>query len=434
MIADENGGATVTLKAPSKPAAFHIVAKVGDNASADLAIAVSELGFAKVRVQPKYGGIRSVDEWSASVSVGVDCAAALKAYPGDLDGSLKAKSSKDGEPVVASVPVGPDLAIVARSGAVIWGCVEGKLTQPNVEFEMPLEVTDVPLALGTAKLDLELAFTPSTGEFKSLVQQGGAHLAAAAFPSASEASTILDTMRDLLASDAVADFDEHRVTTQLDATIETLLVGHSARDAIAGWTELALGATSAGMKDLAITGQLVGSAENPLAPTFSIDALGPVPGALAGTAPSVELSWKSEPSDTIVAGGTIYFSPTRFAGALVAAESVLSDPTATTGAEALANVVDCAAIGQAASFSAAASCDEACATTLCKAAIDALWAHGLAADDGLGALDVAISGTAKVDAAAVPIALAGSWVGSMSTPGAVCALGGDASATAPPPP
>lgn len=428
--AGDDGTASVTLKAPSKPSAFHILASVGENASADLAIAVSELGFAKVRIQPAYGGIRQVGEWNASVSVGVDCAAALKAYPGDLAGSLKAKSKASEDPLIASIPVGPPLAIVARSGAIIWGCVEGKLTQPNAEVEIPLEVTDVPLSLGGARLELSLAFTPTKSEFDGLVAKAGGDLVGAAFPDPSEALTILDAMRDLQAMDVVADFEQHRLVSQLDTAVDAILAPHPARETMAGWLGFPqLGSPTA--DDLVISGSLVGDPEAPLAPSFEIDALGPVPGLLAGAPEKVALSWKGEPSDTIVAGGEIYFSPTRFVGALLAEEATLGDPTASTGAQALANAIDCAAIGQVASF---AGCDESCSVALCEQAIGAIWTKALAVDDGLGSVEVAVSGTAKVDAMAVPIGLQGSWVGSMSVPGVSLQLGGDAVATTPPPP
>src|SRR5947209_4999392 len=52
ITAGGDGKATVTLKAPSKPSSFHVVAHVGDNASDDLSVSVSELGFASVRILP----------------------------------------------------------------------------------------------------------------------------------------------------------------------------------------------------------------------------------------------------------------------------------------------------------------------------------------------------------------------------------------------
>lgn len=432
VAAGDDGAASVVLKAPSKPGAFHVLASVGENASADLAIAVSELGFARVQVKPTYSGIRDVVEWSASVSVGVDCAAALSAYPGDPVGSLKAKSSADAFPEIASVPVGPKLAIVAHSGAIIWGCVEGKLDMPNTETTSTLEVTDVPLSLGAAKLDLALAFAPTSVEYGLLVQTASAHLVAAAFPVASESASLLDAMRDLCPSDALVDFDEHRASVGLDASVDAILAAHSGRAAMEDWVGLVLDGSPTGpAPELSISGALVGNAENPLAPSFRIDALGPVSGVVAGAPSELALSWKGEPSDTIVAGGTIVFSPTRFVGALLSTESVAADPSAADGGDALANAMDCASIATITAFN---GCDEACSEALCRTAVATMWQRGLAADDGLGALDVAVSGTAKVDESAVPIAVAGSWVGSMAAPGASCALGGPAVATTPPPP
>ncbi len=51
------------------------------------------------------------------------------------------------QPIIASVPVGPALAVAVRSGALAAGCVSFTASKPDSTEEVPVPVLDRPMLL-----------------------------------------------------------------------------------------------------------------------------------------------------------------------------------------------------------------------------------------------------------------------------------------------
>ena len=128
MMADGDGHASVTMRAPNSATSYVLRATITDGPSADLQVAVSDKGFGSLRIEPSYAGTRTTDQWIAKVVSGTSCAALSAALPEDPAGALTATAAP-GEPLIVDVaPVGPNLAVVVRGGHYMWGCAD----EPNL--------------------------------------------------------------------------------------------------------------------------------------------------------------------------------------------------------------------------------------------------------------------------------------------------------------
>ncbi len=427
--ADDAGHVVVTLKAPSRPSTFHLVATTGKNATDDLPVAVSEQGFGSIRVTPKYAGGRKVAGWTASVAVGASCDAVLAGFPKDPIGALHADAIANGKPLLTSVPVGPSLAVAVRSGALMWGCTETQLTSPETTTELTLDVLNRPMVLSTASLTLGLEFSPSALTYDALLDDSANLLSVTAFPQGSSATDLLDAVRALLPAASQASFDQHRQAGSLDVTVASAMAADP-RSLLSGW--LAAAKASSPSTSPQITGVLKGSASRPGAADFGVTALGPVSAATAGVSTQAMLSWSANADDTLVIGGHFTYSPTRYVGALLSAEALKADANATDAASALATGIDCASIGPL--LEGFDGCMSSCGEALCQQALGQMWQHGISAADDLGVVDVAASGGALVDDAAQPTSLDGSWVGDLTALGTSCVMKGLATAQSAIPP
>ena len=438
VTTDQDGHATVTLKAPSMPTSFHVVARVSDPAtggtgSADLAVAVSDAGFGSVRVLPKYLGNRTVTTWQASVTVGVTCDAIHAQLPSDPVGALMASATAGGTPIVGSVPVGPKIAVVVRSGALMWGCVETTISTPSTTQDLTLNVTDTPMRLDSANLALSLDYAPPMQSYSQLLTKSKAQLIDTAFPATANLSTlVLDAMRENVPVALLPAFDQHRQTNTVDASVAqsfaTAMVNPRAK--LQGWANLVTPPPSS--SQLTLHGLLLGTKNMPGNPTLMLDMFGPVAAADAGVPPSVPLTWMAQPGDSIVAGGKLTFSPTRLVGKLVEKQAILAMPSVTGVVDALSQELNCTEVGmQAGGF---AGCDATCGHDLCVSGVKSIWLRGLSVEDDQGSVGIAISSSAAVDATAAPSTLTGTWVGSLSGLGTTCPMMGNATAVAVPTP
>lgn len=427
--ADDNGRVVVTLKAPSKPSTFHLVATTGKGATDDLAVAVSELGFGSVRVSPKYTGSRKVAGWTASVVVGASCDAVLSGYPKDPAGALHADAPSSGQPVVTSVPVGPTLAVAIRSGQLMWGCTETILSSPKSTLDLSLDVLNRPMVLSSASLTLGLEFSPAAQSYSTLLDDSASLLSSTAFPQGTASSGLLDAMRALVPAASQASFDQHRQSAGLDAAVAVAMKADP-RVLVSGW----LVAAKAGAPPSApqITGVLKGNPSNPGQADFSVTALGPVSAATAGVSPMASMMWSANADDTLVIGGHFTYSPTRYVGALIAAQALQAAPTAVDCPDAIQSAIDCAAIGPL--VEGFDGCMSSCGEALCQQAVSAMWQRGVAAADDLGVVDVAASGGAQVDDVAEPASMLGNWVGDLTALGTSCVVKGIANGQAAIPP
>ncbi|HTJ84012.1 MAG TPA: hypothetical protein VL400_19970 [Polyangiaceae bacterium] len=437
--ADSNGHASVELRAPTQPSTFRLRAQVGDVASAELSVAVSDSGFGSVRVLPKYEGNRVLDGWVASVTVGTSCDSVLGGFPVDPPGALTTEASVGTQPIVNSVPVGPSIAVAIRSGALVAGCTTTTLDTPSKTVDVDVDVLNRPMVLGDAVLDVTLGFSTDDPGYTSLVAAGTDLVAGTAFPQAEPAATLLlDAMAANIADpDDLAAFEDLRASAGLDDSIGASLGSFHPYDVCTSLSAQAvsIAGADASSASLDIEGRLTGTAESPAAPTFEPTTFAGIDAGSLSIPSAIVMSWSTTPTDGLVIGGAVPFSPTALAAHFMNAAAADLVAPGVTASNMIASGYDCPSIAY--DIGAFGSCDLACVESLCGTAIEARWQLGAAASDDGGApsgvLTITVSGQSAVDANVVPVDLEGTWVGSLEGLSESVGLSGAASGQAPPP-
>ncbi len=439
--ADSNGRASITLKAPSQPAAFVLRAQVGPNASAELHVAVSELGFTTLRVVPVYQGKRALGStWSADVLVGQPCSAALSSYPEDPVGALNAQAEIDESPEIESVPVGPQLAVAIRSGAMVAGCRTFTASTPESVEVVEVTVLDRPMVLDQAALLISLDLAPTGAGYDLLIGDSVAALAEAAFPADYPFATLLlDTMELEVPGASLGAFQTARAQAQIDDALSVALAGFEAHQFCVDQSASAItfAAADASSGATKIEG-LISAEEGYAMPSFTLESFGGIPAAEVGAPRSVTFSWSATADDHLLISGVLPVSSTRFAGAFMnrAVSELAGEPTTVSAGIALA--ADCASIATLIDGTGVSGCDASCLELACEAAISSRWELGLAvgdsADGSFGRVEIAVGGEAEVSPELVPTSFTGSWLGKLFAFEQSSDVGGQASGDEPPPP
>ena len=102
VVANDQGEASVDLRAPNSATSFAVRAKIKDGNTADLPVAVSDQGFGALDITPVYNGDRDIADWSAFVVSGKSCEALGTTFPDDPPGALVA-GAEQGDPLVVDV-------------------------------------------------------------------------------------------------------------------------------------------------------------------------------------------------------------------------------------------------------------------------------------------------------------------------------------------
>lgn len=440
--ADGEGRVSIDLTAPSQPTTFVARAKVGDEASAELHIAVSELGFATLKIVPVYDGSRSLEDWSADVVVAGDCAAILAAYPEGPVGALHAEGSSSASLMLPSVPVGPELAVAVRSGSLAAGCVPFTATVPDAEAEVTVTLLDRPVSLGETELEVSLDYVPQdpTG-YGQMVTAAGKVVADVAFPRGILlGSAILDAMGSTVPADASSTLAAFRAGSDLDAQVSLQLEANEAHSLC--WSLAApageLAAYDAASGEQRLEGVLVGSDEYPMSPTFELTSFAGLEPAQIGAPESLAFSWSTTADDALVISGILPISGTRLAGVYM--DAALAAQTGQEGSvtEAIATALDCPTIAdKILSFGEVPGCDAACLIDACTQAPAVRWQLAIAASDStdgsLGSVQIGISGATEVSTELLVEELEGSWLGTLSLYDRQSSFAGAATGHAPPP-
>jgi len=443
--ADAQGLAQVELKAPKQPAAFILRAQVAVDTSAELHVAVSELGFTTIRVLPTYLGNRELSAWSADILVGKTCDVALASYPENPVGALHADAALGEVPTIASVPVGPALAVAIRSGALVAGCVSFTATKPDKTEEVSVTAVDRPVVLEGVELDVSLEFAPGEG-YGPLLESSIVDLADAAFPPETPFTyLLLDAMQAELEIASSQSFEALREQGELDESVAVALGGYHAH---AACLALKSSAVSYALADAESTTSriegVIGSDEGYASPSFQLDSFSGLSAAVIGAPASVPFSWSATADDVLVMSGTLPVSTTRLAGAFMSAALTAELGQPITMPQAIASAADCPQIGTIVAQSGVVGCDAACLEAACEAAVLKRWDVGLSigdsSDGSQGYLEISIGGQAEVSAALSPTSFSGSWLGKISRVGQASgaeeqtAVEGEASGEVPPPP
>jgi hypothetical protein len=421
VVTDGAGSASFTLTAPSTAATFELLART-DTATAKLNVAVSAQGFFELTIAPLYEGNRELtDAWTADVQVGGDCASLLASYPDPL-GTLEGSAPLGQKPKVASVPIGPVLAVGLRSGALVAGCVTVTHYGGTFPNEVPVTVVDRPLVLEATRMALTLQFLVAPDGFSELVGFGASAVKDEAFPEgASTAELILNDLVLSLPAAASAELSL-ALAEPLDLVGQVAAVNQGF-DARAACTALEAPAESEALAWLepgaAISGTLTGVEGAPNTATFQLESFLGLPGDV-GEPSDLSFSWYDQGSDYLIISGALPLSASRLAGVYLglAATSAMGVGVV----ELLQAGFDCdAAAATILANTSLTGCDDTCFAAACDAAIASRWERGLAVDEREGTLQsvltLGISGNVSVDQEIAPQTLDGQWSGSLDALG-----------------
>src|SRR5690606_18916076 len=159
---DENGIATVELKAPTHPSIFTARASLGEGLQVTRAISVSDQGYGTVKVVPSYSGLRSVNQWTASARAGTTCEALGSLWN---DGPLV--STGGTQATIEGVPAGPSIAVAVRGGQLVSGCTTVTGLADGDTKVIDVLVVDRPLDVQNGRLNVTLGVESMTTAFAS---------------------------------------------------------------------------------------------------------------------------------------------------------------------------------------------------------------------------------------------------------------------------
>jgi hypothetical protein len=433
VAADSDGRASVTVKAPNGSTSFQLRASIKEGVFAELPIAVSDKGFGSLRVIPVYGGSRDVTTWVASAVTGTNCKAIADLLPEKLQAPQNATAPAGGEPLIESVPVGPNVAVVLRAGFYMWGCTDEPNLKAGQELSVKVPVIDRPIDLSGTDLDVELAFKAEGAPYADIMKEASFALVGGLLPSSIDgaSSALLDAMIATSPPDIADLLTEERAMQGWDVKAGEHLgtLTTPPNEQILQWIEgkLKPAAGDPLMAESSISGRLVAAKNAPTKALFQVTSFGGVDAEAAGIPASHLMTWTADASDTVMLGSTLYWMPSRYVGgvALEAAKEAL--PGIMSMSEALGAIFNCSEL--AASLAGGMSCDAACLEALCHTALGDLWKNGLeaSAQAGIvGEIEILGSAKAKVDNYAAPMSIAGTWLGSLSNGSVTAGLKGTA--------
>jgi hypothetical protein len=410
VVTDEHGVARNQIHAPSSPAVFVVRASVSEEIFATRTVSVSTEGFATLVVTPSYDGVREVESWQAVAELGVTCPE-LDSLWGD--GSLDA-TGNDRKVTLADVPVGPEVALVLRAGEYIGGCVSVTDLAAGEERSIEVPVTDRPLQLTDASVDLSLDIEERTESFVELLGQAASQGEADyAGDHESDADVFLADFAEGIAEEDDRDaFMETAAEQDFVASLGLRLSSPTAlRDVVL--SELIEAATRVDGPGVWVLALELDESSS----TLILSSAAGVPAAVSGFLGSSVLSVVREPNDRLVLGADLEFQATRWLGAIAAADEDSADLADMAPLARLEDEVDCDGLAaewlEASDMGVYPGCGEVCVRSLCEDALQLGWDRARTSAKDLTTLRIGISGEAEIDDQARPVALHGDWVGSI---------------------
>lgn len=408
VVADEQGAASVQLRAPNSSTTFRLRAAIKDGPSVETAIAVSDKGFGTIHVVPVYEGKRDVTQWVASVVARTTCADIVKSLPADPEGAIVAKANAHEDPIVEDAPVGPSLAVAVRSGHSMWGCADAVGLVAGGTSTVKVQIVEKPIDLPATDLAVSLAWVPEGEPYEALMTEAGMTLANKVFPPGEWPwTTMLDAMGATLGADDAIDFEAARASLSWDAAVELQLAGVDPRASIAAWA-----AQGVASEVPWIDSRLTAIGDSPGHALLEVLSFAGASPEAAGVPSKHLVAWTADATDNVLLAGPLYWVPSRYAATLALAGAQVDFPGVDSVPEALGQLTDCA--GLAASLGAAGECYEACLRVACETALASLWNGGLDAGGPVGQVSITAGGQAEVGDTANPISFSGTWIGKIT--------------------
>jgi hypothetical protein len=426
-VTSADGRTSVNLLAPGTPTTFRLRATAGGSATAEVAVSVSDEGFATVRVLPSYKGIRGTPTWTASAFAGVTCAD-IPGQPPE-DGPIVGASIGGGAIELASLPVGPRIAVTLRSQKTVGGCTEISDLNPGETRGLSVKVSDMPVRLDATRLDLTMEMEPVDGAESPLLDELTTSFVRLIFPPKStEAKSVLDAVQAQLPDPSA--FAQARSLGGWDALVAAWLdeSGQLLREQVRAWIERGLEPLRKG--DV-LAGKLTAIPGSTTQGMLSLARFHGLPLGLANIPKDHVVSLGVEPGDVMIVGGKVSWLPSNLVGA--AGDVGAHDLTGATDAvHALADAVGCDHLATllSSTYPLPSTCDGSCVESACEDALGAMWGRARNSSALLFEtvqLSFTISGTATVDGDAAIVGLDASWIGTQSHDGEETAVRGAAS-------
>ncbi len=439
---DEDGVASVTLRAPSIATGFKLQASLGSMTSTSLDIDVQTKAEAELQVVPEYEGERHITEWVANAYMGTSCSELPLTHTVDhglpADSTVWSSTTVFGIPPRLVVPVVPLMAVSVRAGHFAFGCANVDQPLTNELNTVRVPVSNVRIDLAGVDLDATLGIADTTAEWNDHLRSA-ADAALGAFESTTENDLILllDTMGELMTPpQAQADFLEVRSANHWEvkalpalASMDGLLL----RNKLADW--LSAGLRSLASED-AFSLRILAPEKDGDQALLRVDAVAGVEAERVGFASSVDATWTADPNDTVALGATLRWSPSQLVTGLAEAQASSETPTAENLQQAFESLLDCEVLASTLfgeddqGALALPECNAACGENLCQRALLELSERAREASEETQMLQLSATGSALVDDEAHPVSFAGSWRGTFPE-GESSAVGGLISGTQP---
>ncbi len=406
LTTEDDGRATIALRAPSQATVFAIRATLDGGPSAARAVSVSASGFGAIEVAPEYGGSRPIDEWVALAVPAMSCATLLAALPADPEGAITASALPGGALMLEGAPVGPSLAVVARAGHYVYGCVEAALGMAGTTTRIDVPTQNRPIDARAAVLDASFELVPEPEPWAALTKTHlGLMTDVLTADGNGQAAALLAAMAGLAGDPAAfaAASSAHGWPGALESHLQS--EGADVAAFVAAHASNALLAPTP-----ALVGTLAGTPlEEGQGALFTLSAIGPLAAADAAVPLEYPMSLAFDPNDVAHLTGTLALVPSRYLGAAIAASALELAPPNTTFAALLADHVACDGLA----LAGLAGCNASCIATLCNDAVKSLWLAALdasAESELVGSLPLVASGAVSFDDAAGLTAIDGTWL------------------------
>lgn len=424
VVSGAVGTVTVLLTAPSTPTTFDVRASVENKVTATTSVTSVEPGSATLIVNPVPLGHRIATTWVATVHEGKTC----EQVPGTPpeDGSKQAFAGSSGAPEIHGVKTGVSLAVTLRSGYFMGGCATVDmlpLEAADTPHVVDVQVLDRPVDLAASNVSLSLGVTDPEATWDALLggANGKALDALDGFPdkARTDVETLLVGMRDALSGTARDKFSSARTAEDWDGLVQAHW-GSSTKltDLVRAW--LTAGKAKLMVSEDVLTGRLIPNVESakPDDADLLLDSIAGIPAEEAGFVSPADVSWNAGPDDMIVLSTHVYFFSSTLATRLAETDVLASYTGATSVSGALAEALDCSALGGELSAAgndpllAFSGCAADCLTALCESALEVVWQRAREAT-GVTPVDIHVAATGKgwVGDAAELAGVTGNWVG-----------------------
>lgn len=404
VVADDDGRASVTLRAPNAATYFAVHVTIKEGPTATLNVAVSEEGFGTLSVNPEYSGGRDTREWVASVVAGTTCEALAETFPDDPVGPTPVTGPADEPILIADVPVGPNLAVFVRAGHYMWGCADENGLVANDTVEVAVVIKNAPLDLGSAELDVSLDFAPDAGEWGALVAVQRAAFIDAFLGGVAAEEMLVSAMADVYAGDA-------QEFATASASWPTEVATHFGTHGVDFTTTIAaLIDEGLGDETPEITGSIAGVEPNHA--LLTLHSFGTATAEDLNVPDQYVMSFSADPNDKVRLGGTLFWMPSRYLGHVAEQKGHLTYTGHAEFGEVLGEVAQCESLV----LTGLSSCTGQCIVDLCVAALGDRWETALASSAEtllIGELPFESSGQSTFDDRAVVTGFDGTWLGEL---------------------